>query len=150
MCHVVTVYLRKIFLITTFVFLFTLSLFTTDVPVFKIVSSRAEEAGDSSKIPLPQGVKSAPVITVHFANGIKDDLVLEEYKINKDSPASCNYIGRLRSHPSSVAVTGCMEKPGDRMEITLFSEYNRNSMMYAVDFSGNTQVIENPFKNGGL
>ena len=122
------------------------------MPVFKIVSSRAGGTGDGSKKPLPPGVKSAspPAISVHFANGIKDDLILEEYRINKKSSPSCNYIGRLKSHPSSVAVTGCMDKPGDRMEITLFSEYNRNSMMYSVDFSGNTQIIENPFKNGGL
>ena len=122
------------------------------MPVFKIVSSRAEGAGDGSKKSLQPGIKFSdpPAITVEFGNGIKDDLILEEYKINKKSPPSCNYIGRLKSHPSSVAVTGCLEKPGDKMEITLFSEYNRNSMMYSVDFSGNTQVIENPFKNGGL
>ena len=81
-----------------------------------------------------------PDITVHFTDGIKDALILEEYKINKESPASCNYIGRLKRHSSSVAVTGCMDKPGDRMEITLLSEHNRNSMMYSVDFYGNTQI----------
>ena len=109
-------------------------MFTTDVPVFRIVSSRAGATA------------GPPDITVHFPDGIRDGLVLEEYKIDEESPASCNYIGRLRNHPSSVAVTGCMDKPGDRMEITLLSEHNRNSRIYSVDFYGNTQVIENPFK----
>ena len=110
---------------------------TTGLPVFKIVSSRAGATA------------GPPDITVHFADGIKDALILEEYKINKESPAACNYIGGLKSHPSTVAVTGCMRKPGDRMEVTLLSEHNHNSMMYSVDFLGNTQVIESPFKNGG-
>ena len=87
-------------------------------------------------------------MTVHFSNGITDDVILKEYKINKNSPAACNYIGHLKSYDSSIAVTGCMDKPGDRMDVTLLSEHNPNSMMYSVDFYGNTQIIENPFKYG--
>ena len=121
-----------------FVILLDIYFFTTGQPVFKVVSSRTGATG------------GPPDITVHFANGIKDALILEEYKISNESPASCNYIGRLKNYPSSVAVTGCMDKPGDRMEITLLSEHNRNSRIYSVDFYGNTQVIENRFKNGGM
>ena len=87
---------------------------------------------------------------VEFANGVTDDIVLKHYKMNKNSPLACNYIGHLKNYDSSVAVTGCMEKPGDRMEITLLSEHNPNSMMYTVDFFGNTQVVENPFKYGRM
>ena len=87
-------------------------------------------------------------MTVHFTNGIIDDVILKEYKINQNSPAACNYIGHLKNYDSSIAVTGCLDKPGDRMDVTLLSEHNPNSMMYSVDFYGNTQIIENPFKYG--
>ena len=92
-----------------------------------------------------------PIITVHFANGVTDEMLLDEYKLKKDSPPACNFIGRLKnSHPSSVAVTGCLDKPGDRMEISLLSEHNHGHMLYSVCFEGKTQVIGNPFEHGGL
>ena len=115
-------------------------MFITDAPIFKVISSRSAD-----------GKPIAPSITVRFANGFKDEMILNEYKLKKESPAACNFLGRLKSSPSSsVAVTGCLDKPGDQMEITLLSEHNRNSMMYSVDFAGNTRIIENPFKYGGL
>ena len=90
-----------------------------------------------------------PSIKVVFSNGIKDDLELTHFKTNT-SIRGCNYLGKLRNHPlSSVAVTGCMNKPGDIIEVTLISEHNVNQM-FAVDFYGNAEIIKNPFENGGI
>ena len=97
-----------------------------------------------------RSTEEAPSITVRFANGVQDDLVLEHYRMNKESPIRCNYLGHLRNSPSSsVGVTGCLNQPGDRMDVTLFSEHNINKM-FSVDFSGNAEVIENPFEDGGI
>ena len=91
----------------------------------------------------------APTIEVTFANGVKDALVLSHYKMNEDAAIGCNYLGHLRSSPSSsVGVTGCLNKPGDRMEVTMISENNLNKM-FSVDFFGNAEVIKNPFEEGG-
>ena len=50
---------------------------------------------------------------------------------------------------SSAAVTGCLNKPGDIMEVTLISRNNINKM-FKVDFDGNVEVLANPFENGGI
>ena len=88
-----------------------------------------------------------PEITVHFANGMSERLVLENYR-GYSSP--CNYVGNLEITRANVAVTGCLEKPGDKMEITLLSQNSPKHHMFSVDFDGKASVIENPFKNGGL
>ena len=63
---------------------------------------------------------------------------------------SCNYLGRLRNDPSSsVAVTGCLNLPEDRMEVTLISKNNINKM-FSVDLFGNAEMIKNPFEDGGM
>jgi len=101
---------------------------------FHVVSSRS--------------IEEAPTIQVTFANGVKDDLELTHYRMNKESAVGCNYIGHLRSNPSSsVAVTGCLNKPGDRMDVTLISKHNTNKM-FSVDFDGNAKPIPNPFEEG--
>ena len=77
-----------------------------------------------------------PSITVSFTNGVQDDLELTHYKMHEDSTGGCNYLGRLKNYRySSVAVTGCLDKPGDLMEITLLSDHSVNKM-FTVDFFG--------------
>ena len=91
-----------------------------------------------------------PSISAAFASGAHDDFLLKHYKMHESSTGGCNYIGRLRNSPSSsVAVTGCMNKPGDRVDITLISEHSTNTM-FTVDFFGNTEIVKNPFENGGI
>ena len=102
---------------------------------FEIISSRS--------------IKDPPSVTVSFPNGVQDELELSQYKFQEASQDGCNYLGRLRNDvASSVAVTGCLYNPGDVMEITLISKNNVNKM-FAVDFYGNTEIIKNPFENGG-
>ena len=70
--------------------------------------------------------------------------------MNEHSKGSCNYIGKLRKNPfSSAAVTGCLNDPGDIMEVTLISKQSINKM-FTVDFFGNTEVVKNPFGDGGI
>ena len=96
-----------------------------------------------------RSIKDPPSVTVMFPNGVQDELELSHYKFHEDSEDGCNYLGHLRSDAaSSVAVTGCMYKPGDVMEITLISKNNVNKM-FAVDFYGNAETIKSPFGNGG-
>ena len=103
------------------------------------------------EITASRSIESPPSVRVHFGNGLKDDLDLSHYKLNDAAASGCNYHGHLRSDPSSssVAITGCINKPGDRMDVTLISKNNVNQM-FSVDFYGNAKVIENPFKNGGM
>ena len=97
-----------------------------------------------------RSVEEAPTIEVTFANGVKDELVLSHFKMNEDAVIGCNYLGHLRGSPSSsVGVTGCLNKPGDRMEVTMISEHNINKM-FSVDFNGNAQIIKSPFEEGGI
>ena len=70
--------------------------------------------------------------------------------MNEDAVVGCNYLGHLKSDPasSSVAATGCLNNPGDRMDVTIISENNINKM-FSVDFDGHAEVISNPFEEGG-
>ena len=103
------------------------------IPIFKVVSSRTWQ--------------EPPSIEVFFPNGLHDEFVLEHYKLFKDSKKGHNYIGHLKNNPdSSVAVTGEMVKPTDRMEITLLSKHNEDQM-YEVDYFGRTKVIPVPIEN---
>ena len=77
---------------------------------------------------------------VTFENGIADSMVLEPY-----GDSSCNFIGQLASYPSTVAVTGCLKQPGDKMSITILSDFNTKSHMYELDYNGNVALLENPF-----
>ena len=77
-------------------------------------------------------------------------LDLKHFKLNKEAVGGCNYLGHLRnSSSSSVAVTGCLNKPEDKIEVTLISEHNINKM-FSVDFFGNAEVIKSPFEEGGI
>ena len=96
-----------------------------------------------------RSVEEAPTIGVTFANGVKDELVLSHYKMNDDAVIRCNYLGHLLGSPSSsVGVTGCLNKPGDRMEVTMISDHNINKM-FSVDFYGNAKTIKSPFEGEG-
>ena len=73
-----------------------------------------------------------------------------QHKFNEGSKVGCNYLGHLRNDAaSSVAVTGCLNNPGDIMEVTLISKNNINKM-FKVDFNGNAEILENPFEHGGI
>lgn len=86
-----------------------------------------------------------PEITVHFANGINERMVLDHY--GQNDAGSCNYIGYLAESKGNVAVTGCLQKSGDKMDITLLSKYSRNRM-FSLDFDGKVNIIKNPFLSG--
>ena len=97
-----------------------------------------------------RSINQPPSIQVTFQNGVQDELELIQHKFNGGSNAGCNYLGRLRNDAaSSVAVTGCLNKPGDIMEVTLISKNNINKM-FKVDFNGNAEILENPFEHGGI
>ena len=103
--------------------------------MFHIVSSRS--------------VEEPPTIQVTFANGLQDDFELRHYKMNKVAPIGCNYIGRLRGDPSSsIAVTGCLNNPEDRLQVTLNSRNSVNKM-FKVDSFGNVEIVRSPFQDGG-
>ena len=97
-----------------------------------------------------RSLNQPPSVQVRFANGVQDELELTQYKFDGKSEVGCNFLGRLRNDAaSSVAVTGCLNKPGDIMEVTLISKNNFNKM-FKVDFYGNAEVLENPFEHGGI
>ena len=96
-----------------------------------------------------RSINEPPSIRVTFANGVQDDLELTQYKFHESSEGGCNYIGRLRNDlSSSVAVTGCLNNPGDSMDVTLISKNNINKM-FSIDFFGNAEIIDNPFEQEG-
>ena len=102
------------------------------------------------KVRASRNVEEPPTIKITFANGKQDELVLSHYKMNKKAASECNYIGNLRSDPSSnVAVTGCLNHPGDHLEVTIISPNDVNKM-FKVDYDGNAEIIKNPFELGGI
>ena len=95
-------------------------------------------------------IEEPPSIQVTFANGVHDDFEIEHYKMNRNSAVGCNYFGQLRnSHPSYVAVTGCLNKPGDKLDISLISGNNIDTM-FSVDIFGNAEVIKGLFVAKGI
>jgi len=96
-----------------------------------------------------RSLNQPPSVQVTFSNGVQDELELTEYKpYGSSSNAGCNFLGRLRNDvASSAAVTGCLNKPGDIMEVTLISKNNINKL-FKVDFDGNAEVLANPFEHG--
>ena len=102
------------------------------------------------QITASRSTEEPPSIRVMFENGVEDDIELVHYKMNEESVVGCNYLGHLKTQPStsSVAVTGCLNNPGDRMEVTIISENNVNKM-FSVDLDGHAEAIKNPFGEGG-
>ena len=101
------------------------------------------------KVQLAGKENDPPTINVFFANGHEDELDLKHYKLQKLSVEGCNYLGHLRNTPSSsAAVTGCLNNPEDKMEITLISGHNQHKM-FSVDGAGNTSRLSSPFEEGG-
>ena len=97
-----------------------------------------------------RGRTIAPAVKVTFPNGIQKLLDLEAVPSPGKFSMACRYLGKLRDKSqSSAAVTGCLDKPGDKMEITLLSNYSKNSL-FSVDFDGNTEVLTNPFDEGPI
>ena len=97
-----------------------------------------------------RSIEEPPSIHVRFDNGFEDDIELVHYKMNEDVAVGCNYLGHLKSDPasSSVAATGCLNNPDDRMDVTIISKHNINKM-FSVDLDGHALVINNPFEEGG-
>ena len=97
-----------------------------------------------------RSIEEPPYLRVTFDNGVQDDIDVEHFKLHETSDMGCNYLGHLRSTPlsSSVAVTGCLLNPEDIMEVTVISKHNINKM-FSVDIYGTTEIIQNPFQNGG-
>ena len=81
-------------------------------------------------------------MSVTFENGEAHEMVLEPY-----SESPCNFIGKLKNVESSVAVTGCMEKAGDKMHITILSDINNGDTTYELGFDGQVTAQENPFNS---
>ena len=82
-----------------------------------------------------------PEMAVSFANGETHEMELEPY-----SNSPCNFIGKLKNVRSSLAVTGCMKKAGDKMHITLLADGNTKSAIYELDFDGHVTAQKNPFR----
>ena len=96
-----------------------------------------------------RSIDEPTTVEVTFANGVKDSFRLPHHKMHKNAVVRCSYTGGLKNDPSAVVtVTGCLNKPGDIMEVTLISKNNINKM-FMVDFYGNTEIIKNPFAGGG-
>ena len=92
-----------------------------------------------------------PTIGVTFTDGTMDNLDLEniENGASARSFKSCRYLGKLRyDSQSSAAATGCLNKRGDKIEITLISNRAKDQM-FSVDFDGNIEVLKNPFEDIG-
>ena len=101
------------------------------------------------KVMPSRSIEEPPSIQVTFANGQQDDFELSHYKTNENVARGCNYLGHLRNDLSSnVAVTGCLSKPGDHIEITILSPSSVNKM-FKVDYNQNAEIIKNPFEDGG-
>ena len=99
---------------------------------------------------MSENINDPPKINVLFANGDEDEIDLTHHRLHESSTNRCNYLGNLRNTPvSSVAVTGCLNKPEDKMEITLMSNRNRHTM-FTVDMEGKTQSLASPFEEGGI
>lgn len=85
-----------------------------------------------------------PQILVTFPNGYQDEFVLKHHILGSSMKKRCNYIGHIQnSVSSSVAVTGCMKKPGDMIEITMISEHS-GIKLFSVDYDGNVEEREIP------
>ena len=82
-----------------------------------------------------------PEMSITLPNGDSHEMILEPY-----SESPCNFIGHLKDAQGTLAVTGCMTNPGDKMHITLLSKVNTASAMYELDFNGQVSALENPFK----
>ena len=89
------------------------------------------------KKPTTQNMMEPPLIKVTFGNGEQDYFELQHF-----TQSGCNYLGHLRNSPSSssVAVTGCLDKPGDSMEITMLTKLSKH-FMFMLDYYGNVEVI---------
>ena len=82
-------------------------------------------------------------MSITFEDGVNDNLILEPF-----FQGTCNFIGKLQTTPkSTAAVTGCLEKKGDKMSITLLSSLNTDFSMFELDFDGNLRGLHNPFQH---
>lgn len=98
-----------------------------------------------------RSISNEPALSVTFPDGTKNLLDLEPVgsKSGARSVTNCRYFGKLRNDSqSSAAVTGCLNKPGDKMEITLISDHSKNNI-FSLDFDGKTEVLKNPFEGLG-
>ena len=79
-----------------------------------------------------------PKIKVIFASGLIDEMILEP-SFPGPTCFPCNFLGKLKdTAPTNVAVTGCLEKPGDKMEITMYG--TQPSWGLDLDYGGQVTV----------
>ena len=85
-----------------------------------------------------------PQIFVTFPNGNQDKFVLKHHILGDSMKKRCNYLGYIQnSVPSSVAVTGCMKNPGDKIQITMISQHSA-TRLFSIDYDGNVEEREIP------
>ena len=81
------------------------------------------------------GVPKSKVI---FSSGFIDEMILEPYSHGPNC-SPCIFLGELKkTTPTTVAVTGCLEKPGDKMEITMYG--TQPSWGLDLDYGGQVTV----------
>ena len=83
-----------------------------------------------------------PKIKVIFASGLTDEMILEP-SFPGPNCSPCNFLGTLMNMTSSsLAVTGCLEKPGDKMDITMFTD--TIGWVMTLDYGGQVTVLRTP------
>ena len=83
-----------------------------------------------------------PKIKVIFASGLIDEMILEP-AFPGPNCYPCNFLGKLNNTaPTNVAVTGCLEKPGDKMEITMWLP--QHGWVLTLDYGGQVTVRRTP------
>ena len=96
-----------------------------------------------------RNANEAPRVSVRFANGVQDALVLFRYYPNEEQRLArtdkCHFVGHLAKQTEAcVALTGC---PGDEdVDVTILSKHSTPSSMFKWNKDGSVDVIESPFK----
>ena len=84
-----------------------------------------------------------PKIKVIFSSGFIDEMILEP-AFPGPNCSPCNFLGELKNTTrTTVAVTGCLEKPGDKMEITMLGTQPRGWRL-TLDYGGQVTVLRTP------
>ena len=83
-----------------------------------------------------------PKIKVIFASGLIDEMILEP-AFPGPNCSPCIFLGKLKdTAPTNVAVTGCLEKPGDKMEISM--SLPQHGWVLTLDYGGQVTVHRTP------
>ncbi len=90
----------------------------------------------------------APSVSVTFADGYTDRIVLKKFYNNKEDRMAeeehCNFLGHLENEKEAcVAMTGCLGQ--EDVEFTIMSSHALESPMFKWSKGGQVEIIENPF-----